>query len=66
MKKVKCITKTGIDITYNKIYDVVKVIETYILVENDYGNNIWYAINGYFEDIQLEYDRNEIITELLS
>lgn len=74
MKKVKYIGYGFYTlITHNKVYDVVEanIKDDCILIINDFGGELWYLINRsgnniLFEDVTLEYDRDETITEILS
>lgn len=76
MRKVKYILNDRIDLTKDKIYDVIDTKITKpgvinVLVKNDLDKEEWYvtisSFTGYrlFIDVTREYYRNEIIEEIL-
>lgn len=82
MKKVKYLgynknSANGYDhiLIPNKVYDIIKVNYEHnsIFLKDENGFIRWFSVTGYtgddtilFEDVTIEYNRNELITEILS
>lgn len=62
---VKCIRSyaSGASLTFEKLYEVVKLDDLYIYVNNDYDDVTWYC-NDRFE-LDLQSNRNVCIDKIL-
>lgn len=66
MKYVKCMNPLGVNLTHQKIYEVIRYWTsdwsnlTYIILINDVGVECTYDIHTWFEDADAEIRQNKL------